>query len=187
MNSLIENLLSLAKIEAGHLSLEVNPHSAKSLVDEALELVGPLAAKRSIRLDREVLDGDTLIECDRTKAIRVFSNLLGNAIKFVEDGGQVTVFGKPEGTHYLFAIQDNGPGISEQALPHIFDRFWQERKAGSGAGLGLSIVKGLVEAHHGKVWVKSRLGEGSTFSFTLPLKQRQTNLPPARASEQKIA
>jgi signal transduction histidine kinase len=187
MNGLIENLLSLAKIEAGHLALNLSSSTARSLSDEAIELVAPLAAKKSIQLERSLCDEEIFIECDRSKAIRVFSNLLGNAIKFVDNGGRIILSGKREDHLYCFAIQDTGPGISEQALSNIFNRFWQADKTSNGTGLGLSIVKGIVEAHHGKVWVKSKPGEGSTFYFTLPLKQRHSETSLDHSSEKRIA
>ena len=82
---------------------------------------------------------------------------------------------------------DSGPGISEEHLPHIFDRFWQGKKTASGTGLGLSIAKGIVEAHHGKIWVKSNFGEGSTFYFTLPLKRTLSESPSEISSKKKSA
>jgi len=188
MNGLIENLLSLAKIDSGHLTLELSSHNARGLVDEALELVSPLAGQKSIQIQKQLLNDDVQIDCDQPKVIRIFSNLLGNSIKFMGKKGKIIISGKSEGDRYLFSVQDQGPGISEQDLPHIFDRFWQERKmAQKGTGLGLSIVKGIVEAHHGSVWVNSKFGEGSTFYFTLPLKQPRSETQPDVSNGKKSA
>jgi signal transduction histidine kinase len=100
----------------------------------------------------------------------VFSNLLGNALKFTPRGGQVRVGAQVEGEQVRFSVSDTGPGLTPEARAHIFDRFWQlDRKDRRGAGLGLSIVKGLVEAQGGSLRVESEPGHGSTFSFTVPV------------------
>jgi signal transduction histidine kinase len=107
---------------------------------------------------------------DRDRLRQVFENLVGNAIKFTERGGRVVVGAKPGDDEVVFWVTDTGgPGISAEDLPHVFDRFWQaRRRASQGVGLGLPIAKGIIEAHHGRIWVESMLGRGSTFTFTLP-------------------
>jgi signal transduction histidine kinase len=111
------------------------------------------------------------IWADRDRLLQAFENLMGNAIKFSARGGHVTVGARSREREVLFSLQDTGPGIAAEDLPHVFDRFWQTQKAGRrrGAGLGLPIVKGIVEAHGGHIWVESRVGEGSTFYFTVPV------------------
>jgi signal transduction histidine kinase len=97
-------------------------------------------------------------------------NLLGNAIKFSRPGGWITLGARAEGTQVVFSVADSGEGIAEADIDHMFDRFWQAHKAKvQGAGLGLPIVRGLVEAHGGRIWVRSRPAEGSTFFFTIPM------------------
>jgi signal transduction histidine kinase len=106
---------------------------------------------------------------DRDRLIQVFSNLLGNALKFTPSGGDIRVGAALEGEQVRFYVRDNGPGMPPESLAHIFDRFWQANRTDRrGAGLGLSIVKGIVEAHGGRLQVESEPGRGSTFSFTVP-------------------
>ena len=106
---------------------------------------------------------------DRDRILQVFENLIGNALKFTSPGGTVTVGAGPQGSHVLFWVEDNGPGIAIEDQLHVFDRFWRahpEQRA--GAGFGLPIVKGIVETHGGRAWVQSDVGRGSTFFFTIP-------------------
>ena len=101
--------------------------------------------------------------------LQVFENLIGNALKFTHPGGRITVGAAPRAGETLFWVADTGSGIASEDVVHVFDRFWQSRKADRrGAGLGLSIVKGIVEAHGGRIWVESLIGRGSTFFFTIP-------------------
>ena len=103
------------------------------------------------------------------RILQVFENLLGNALKFTAPGGSVTVGAARQGSHVLFWVDDTGPGIATEDQPYVFDRFWRARpEKRSGAGLGLPIVKGIVEAHGGRIWVQSDPGRGSTFLFTIP-------------------
>jgi signal transduction histidine kinase len=101
--------------------------------------------------------------------LQILDNLVGNAVKFTEPGGRITVGAAPRGDEVLFWVADSGPGIAPDDLPHVFDRFWQAQKGRrSGAGLGMAIAKGLVEAHGGKIWLHSTLGRGTTVFFTMP-------------------
>ena len=110
------------------------------------------------------------IHCDRDRVLQILSNLVGNAIKFTPEGGSIFIDARVIGHEAQFSVRDTGQGISEAEIPRIFDRFWQaQSKNHAGIGLGLSIVKGLVEAHGGRAWVESTLGVGTTFFFTLPL------------------
>ncbi|OJH40896.1 ATP-binding protein [Cystobacter ferrugineus] len=178
MNSLIRDILDLARIEAGHFIIEPAPHLPVTLMDEAIELLLPLATQKGLRLERH--GGSELlgpVHCDRERILQVFSNLLGNAIKFTPAGGSVLVSAEPgEGT-VRFSVKDTGPGIPAEQLPHLFDRYWQARdKARMGSGLGLFISRGIIAAHGGQIWADSSVGVGSTFSFTLPL-DSQHNQP----------
>jgi signal transduction histidine kinase len=99
----------------------------------------------------------------------VFGNLIGNAIKFTPRAGSIRVAAECRGEEALFSVADSGPGIEPQELAHVFDRFWQaQRTARLGTGLGLTIAKALVEAHGGRIWVESTVGQGATFFFTVP-------------------
>ncbi len=106
---------------------------------------------------------------DADRLLQILENIIGNALKFTKPGGRVTVGVSRQNSQVLFRVSDTGPGIEPEDVPHLFDRFWQARKARrQGAGLGLPIVKGIVEAHGGRVWVESVPGRGSTFFFTIP-------------------
>ena len=168
MNRLIEDLLDVARMEAGTLSLSLTPQPTESLLREAVEAAHPLAGEVHLLLEEPAALPPVL--ADRDRLLQVFSNLLGNALKFTPRGGQVRVGARAQGEHVYFYVRDTGPGLKEEALAHIFDRFWQlDSKDRRGAGLGLSIVKGLVEAHGGRLRVESEPGHGSTFSFTVPV------------------
>ena len=111
---------------------------------------------------------------DRDRLLQVFENLIGNAIKFTDAGGCITVSAVAGDPDIVFRVQDSGHGIAPEHLPLLFDRFWQATKIGrQGAGLGLPITKGIVEAHGGRIWVESAPDRGSTFSFTIPKAARE--------------
>jgi PAS domain S-box-containing protein len=168
MNRLIRDLLDFASIQAGRLSVSMRPQEVAAMVNEVLEVMEPLAAAKSLRLVADV-SPDLAIRCDHDRVIQLFSNLVGNAIKFTPDGGSITVRAATEGDIVRFSVADTGPGIPADELPHVFDRYYQaQRKNRDGIGLGLSIARGIVEAHGGRIWVESEEGKGSTFSFTLP-------------------
>jgi signal transduction histidine kinase len=107
---------------------------------------------------------------DRGRVLQVFSNLIGNALRFTPAGGSITLGARREEGLVRFSVVDTGPGIPPEHLPHLFERFWQAKEGSrEGAGLGLPIARGLVEAHGGRIEVASTPGQGSTFSFTLPM------------------
>ena len=170
MKRLIEDLLDIARIEAGRFTLAAQPCAAGVLLDEVVELHRPLAQQKMISLEGQVTGQDRGIRCDRPRILQVLSNLIGNAIKFTPTGGAITVRIELGSREARFSVTDTGSGIAADELPHIFERFWQARKAArTGAGLGLAIAKGIVDAHRGKIWAESVAGKGSTFLFTLPL------------------
>ena len=169
MNRLIADLLDLAQIQAGKLAVEQRPQDVEGLIREGLEMLRPLAARKDLKLDG-MTSGGLRVRCDRERVLQILSNLVGNAIKFTPEGGSIFIEAQSTGHEARFSVRDTGQGISEEELPRIFDRFWQaQRKNRAGIGLGLSIVKGLVEAHGGHLWVESKLSAGTTFFFTLPL------------------
>jgi PAS domain S-box-containing protein len=169
-NVMIKNLLDVSSIEAGHFSIKRGQEVVAELVQHACAMIAPLAEKKSINLQCETPPVPLVVSADGNQINRVFSNLIGNAVKFTPAGGAITVRVEETGSELRFAVTDTGPGIAAEHLPHVFDRFWQARKGDRhGAGLGLSIVRGIIEAHGGRTWVESTLGEGSTFFFTLPL------------------
>ena len=173
MNALIDDLLDTAKIEARHLYVEREACPVVSLVNEAMDLPRALAVSKGIELTSQVPSGLSSVSVDRRRILQVFANLIGNAIKFTPAGGTITVRAEEFENDIQFSVEDTGPGIKEEEIPHLFDRFWQAKKtARLGTGLGLFIVKGIVEGHGGRVWVESRPGAGSRFYFTLPTEKR---------------
>ncbi len=167
MNRLIRDLLDFASIQAGRLSVSMRPQDVAAMVAEVLEVMEPLAAPKGHHLVADVAP-ELAIRCDHDRVIQLFSNLVGNAIKFTPDGGTITVRAAPEGDVVRFSVADTGPGIPREELAHVFDRYYQaQRRNRDGIGLGLSIARGIVEAHGGRIWAESEEGKGSTFSFTL--------------------
>jgi len=169
MNRLIQDLLTIATIEADRMPLQRELLSPSALVHEAVEIAGQRAAARSIGL-RAVVAGELpLISADGDRLLQVLSNLIDNATRFTPEGGEVVA--RVESTRYdvQFAVADNGCGIPSEDLPFIFDSFWRRRgRTVEGAGLGLAIAKAIVEAHGGSIGVESVVGEGSTFHFSIP-------------------
>jgi signal transduction histidine kinase len=149
------------------------------------EQMQPLADQKSQRITVHAHHDLPLVMADRARIQQVLSNLLGNAIKFVDGGGaiHVRVDGVAEGVR--FSVMDSGPGIPESDLPHLFDRHWRAKgTAHLGAGLGLAISKGIVEAHGGRIWVESELGRGTCFRFLVPRAPEDESpaiIPPAEA------
>jgi len=167
MNRLIRDLLDFASIQAGRLSVSLRPQDVAAMVTEVLDVMEPLASPKGHHLVADVAPG-LAIRCDHDRVIQLFSNLVGNAIKFTPDGGTITVRAMSEGDVVRFAVSDTGPGIPRDELAYVFDRYYQaQRKNRDGIGLGLSIARGIVEAHGGRIWAESEEGKGSTFSFTL--------------------
>ncbi|MGQ9524331.1 MAG: sensor histidine kinase [Armatimonadota bacterium] len=171
LSSLLDNLLELERIDAGQLSLRLEPVHLRSLAEEVAEDLGHRASEKNLVLTVDVPD-HLYISADVAKIERVLLNLLDNAIKYTEQGGRVSVSAQPEGNRVRISVVDTGIGIPPEDLPHVFDRFYRVDKARSrrmgGSGLGLAIVREIVEAHGGSVSVESKLGLGSVFSVELP-------------------
>jgi PAS domain S-box-containing protein len=169
MNRLINDLLDVARIEAGRLSIEPSRVSASDLLSESVEAQRALADQTSLDLRLDAERALPEVWADRERLLQVFENLIGNAAKFTGPGGRVTVGASAGQGEDVFWVSDTGPGVSAEDTPHLFDRFWQARRTGRhGAGLGLPIVKGIVEAHGGRVWVETESGRGTTVAFTIP-------------------
>jgi PAS domain S-box-containing protein len=169
MNGLIQDLLDVASMEAGRLALEPARLAASALVHEVVEMQRSLAASSSLELQLEVAGELPEVWGDHDRLLQVFENLVGNAVKFTDAGGRIVVGADARDHEVVFRVADTGRGIAAENLPRIFDRFWQATTAGrSGAGLGLAIAKGIVEAHGGRIWVQSTPGQGSTFFFSIP-------------------
>jgi PAS domain S-box-containing protein len=169
MESLIDDLLDLASIRVGRFQVATQRERIQDVVSEALDLQAPAYAEQSISLVRSYELGEMELKCDRERITQVFANLLGNALKFCRAGDSVTVSARVEPEAVVFSVADTGPGIPPDRVAHLFDPYWSGKEhAARGAGLGLFIVRGIVESHGGRVWVESRAGEGATFFFTLP-------------------
>jgi PAS domain S-box-containing protein len=170
MNRLIQDLLDVALLEAGQLKVLRLPISARELLVEAVEMQRSLASSSLVEVQLEIEGDLPAILGDRDRLLQVFENLIGNALKFTGAGGRITVSATPGDREVLFSVADTGCGIAPSHLGQIFDTFWQvaASKGRLGAGLGLPITKGIVEAHGGRIWVESALGRGSRFLFVIP-------------------
>lgn len=169
MNRLIQDLLDLTSIEAGHLSVDLRRTALAPTIQAALDAAVPAADAKRQRLDLRLPEEPLVVLCDGCRIIQVLSNLVGNAIKFTPPGGAIRVSAERVSQWVLVRVSDTGPGIAEAHLPHVFERYWQARETASkGTGLGLYIAKGIIDAHGGDIGVFSELGRGATFHFTLP-------------------
>jgi signal transduction histidine kinase len=169
---LIDDLFELAQIEAGGLRLELRPNSISDLISDTMESFSELAARGEVKLEGSAVSGVDPVLMDAQQIGRVLSNLLGNALRHTPPGGAVHVRARHTGEGLRVEISDTGEGIDAEDLPHIFERFYRGEKSRSratgGAGLGLAIAKGIVEAHGGHIGVESAPGEGTQFFFSLP-------------------
>src|SRR5688572_2523427 len=173
MNRLIGDLVDVASIDAGKLALAPAPGDATMLIDEAVDTFQAPASAKGISLHTEIAERPLLAELDHDRMLQVLANTISNALKFTPEGGSIRVRGEGAGDELRFSISDTGPGIPENMLEAIFERFWQVGKNDRrGVGLGLFISRCIVEAHGGKIWAESTLGEGSSLCFTLPVLPR---------------
>jgi signal transduction histidine kinase len=176
LSYLIDDLFELAQLEAGGLQLALSPNSIADLVSDTMESFSELAARREVALEGCAGPDVDPVLMDAQMIGRVLSNLLGNAIRHTPSGGTVGVEAVRTAEGVRVEICDTGEGISAEDLPHIFERFYRGEKSRSrstgGAGLGLAIAKGIVEAHGGRIGVESAVGEGTCFFFVLPAESR---------------
>ena len=174
MLRLIEDLLEVERIAVGKLTLHYEEHDVSEIIKQAVEELQGAAAFKGITLEAEPQDVCGYVVCDRSRVMQVLSNLIGNAIKFTPAKGQICVSCQrtgPEGKEVQVSVSDTGEGIAPEKIKTIFERFSQiHDQDRRGIGLGLYIAKMMVEEHPGRIWVESKLGEGSTFHFTLPLR-----------------
>jgi len=168
MDRLISDLLDVALIQAGRLTVERELVDAESVVSESFELFKPLAAERDVQLRAESEKG-LFLDADRDRLLQIISNLMSNALKFTPANGSVELRVAGSGAEARFSISDTGPGMSEEEMSRMWERYWQGRKEGEGLGLGLFIAQKLVDAHRGRIWAESDRDKGSTFYFTIPL------------------
>jgi two-component system, OmpR family, phosphate regulon sensor histidine kinase PhoR len=171
LTQMVQELLELSRIESGKVPLERRSISPIELLTPAVERMQLQAERAGLNLSLECPEDLPAVYADPGRVEQVLVNLLHNAIKFTPPGGKISVSAYREGGNVVIYVKDSGVGIAPDALPRIFERFYKADKArsGGGTGLGLSIARHLVEAHGGKIWAESMVGQGSTFNFTIPL------------------
>lgn len=178
VNKLVEDLLTLARTDSNDQLINPNVFSMDKLLELIVEQVEPIAELKDIKMEKKI-EQNLLFYGDKERLHQLFVILLDNAIKYTPSGGLISIFAKKEGNYLKVSISDNGIGISEKDLPHIFDRFYRSDKSRSrsegGTGLGLSIAKWIVEAHSGQISVISQLTKGTQFMIKLPRKESDLN------------
>jgi signal transduction histidine kinase len=170
MGHFISDLMDVASAEAGHMSFRPKAHAVTELLEDTGATLEALTQEKGLTLNLDIrVPLDKRVMCDRPRFLQLMSNLIGNAIKFTRRGGEITIGVREQSKHFFFWVKDTGVGIRREELPHIFDQYWRgERLSKDGFGLGLAIVRNLVEAQGGTVSVESTKNKGSTFAFTLP-------------------
>lgn len=168
MNRLAQDLLDVAKLEAGRVAISARQLEVGPFLRDAHESLAPLAAEKSISLDLDIAEALPHVTADAGRIQQVLSNLVVNAIKFTPKEGRIVIRATPSPGGVRFSVSDTGPGIPADQLERVFARFWQaDASDRRGIGLGLTIAKGIMDAHGGRIWVESRPGEGTTFHFVL--------------------
>jgi signal transduction histidine kinase len=181
---LIRDLLDVTRLQAGTLRFERRLISANELVAEAADALAQVASEKALELQADVERGLPPLLADSERLFRVFSNLVENAAKFTPSGGLIRIGARRDEETVCFSVADTGAGITAEDIPHLFDRFWQGQPTDRlGAGLGLAIAKGIIDAHGGRIWVESTLGRGSTFYFTIPTVTVDAGPAAARADD----
>lgn len=172
LTQMVSELTELSRIETGHAELRMSPVNLNVLVEEVVTQLNTLAQRQQVNITADLTNDLPTTEADNDRIKQTLTNLVHNAIKFNHPGGRVTVSTKVDGESVIVSVFDTGIGISEEDLPHVFERFYKADKARprGGSGLGLAIAKHVVQAHGGSIWAQSEEGKGSTFSFSLPIK-----------------
>lgn len=170
---LVNQILELGKLEAGKIELDLRPTDLRRVVEASVEEIRPLAEAAKLELEVTMPGAVPEISADGGRLHRVLVNLLGNAVKFTPAGGRVALSAELAGSEEVVVkVRDTGIGIPADLVPKVFDRYQQAHGGRGGTGIGLTVVKGLVEAHGGRIWLESEEGRGSCFTFTLPLSRR---------------
>lgn len=177
LNTLIDDLFELAQLDAGGLVMEFSNHSLRDIISDSLESFQALASQKSIKLHGDVSTGLDSVPLNATKIGRVINNLISNALRYAPQKGEVIVRGWNDGSHAIVTVQDSGHGFEEKDLPHLFEQFYRGEEARSrstgGAGLGLAIARGIVQAHAGEIWAENGPDGGALVGFKLPLSNPQ--------------
>ena len=172
LGRLVDDLFELARIDAGALTLELQEAPVSRLVETAIRGLQPQAAARHVVLEARLSGEKATARCAPDQVERVLYNLVANALRHTPSDGSVAVLVRPDGREVLVTVEDTGEGIPPEAVRRAFDRFWRadpaRTRADGGAGLGLAIARGLVEAQGGRIWAENRPEGGASVSFTLP-------------------
>jgi signal transduction histidine kinase len=172
LSVLIDDLFDVSQIDAGGLQLDVAPNSIGDLISDTIERFSETARRQNVQLAGEVQPGTDPVKMDAQRIGRVLANLTSNALRHTPVGGQVHLAARRTSSGIEVEVRDSGEGIRPEDLPYVFDRFYRGEKSRSratgGAGLGLAIARGIVEAHGGSIRVESEAGQGARFVFTLP-------------------
>jgi CheY-like chemotaxis protein/two-component sensor histidine kinase len=180
--ALINELIDIARIESGDLSLSLEPVSVRLLIKETSQLMAPIAAKRSIRISQDSPHPALAVYADRQRLSQVLVNLISNAVKYNHRGGSITISCREEGTDQaIITVSDTGPGLSPDNLERIFvpfERLGAEQTAIEGTGIGLPLARALTEAMRGRLTASSVLGQGAAFTVSLPRAPDMIHVPP---------
>jgi signal transduction histidine kinase len=175
MNRLIGDLLDVSRIQSGNLSIDAKPFEIATLLERVDESFAILAQQRSLGWRVDVPTDSVSINADQDRLVQALGNLVGNAMKFTPSSGLVRVDAHVSADAVRIGVHDTGPGMDENQLAHVFDRFWQVRSGDRrGAGLGLAIAPGIVLAHDGRLWLESTPGSGTSAWIELPLRSNRT-------------
>ncbi|MFH1618250.1 MAG: HAMP domain-containing sensor histidine kinase [Candidatus Margulisiibacteriota bacterium] len=171
LSGLIDNLLDIGRLDLRkEILLRKGQVSFQQIVDDVFEAMQFEASKYGLTLDKEIASDLPRVEADERAIRRVFMNLIGNAVKFTQKGGQIRLKVLLEDNNLKVSVSDTGVGLDPQSIKHVFDEYYQVGKQNVGLGMGLSLCKMIVEAHGGKIWVESEgEGKGTTFYFTIPV------------------
>ena len=173
MARLVDDLVDFAAIQSGRVALARAPHPPEAIVEAATDMFAAIAIEQGLHFESNLEPGLPVIDCDSERALQVMANLVSNALKVTPRGGRIAIGAKPRDPNrgsdpVVFYVKDTGPGIAVEDQPRLFERFWRGKSATyKGSGLGLSIARGIVSAHGGRIWVESSVGEGTTFYFSL--------------------
>jgi PAS domain S-box-containing protein len=169
MNRMIEDLADFTALDSRPFALDIGAREVPQLLNEVVDALMPLATDKGIELHLEAAPPGEHVLCDPDRVLQVFSNVIGNAVKFSQPGGTIALGSAAKDGTVLFTVRDDGPGMAPAELEHIFDKYWQAHDGGRhGRGLGLYIAKRLIEAQGGAIWCSSAPEKGTMVSFTLP-------------------
>ena len=168
MGRMIQDLLDVSVIQMGRLAIDPRPFDVRPVIEEAVEAFASEAAERALTVDVQVEVGLPRVRSDRDRLFQALANLVGNALKATTQGGIVIGARSLDERDVVLWVRDTGPGIPEEQQGRLFEPYWRGQSTYKGAGLGLAITRGIVEAHGGRIWLESKPGDGTTFFFTVP-------------------